>query len=51
MFEIDKLEAGEWFNFGAPEIASRKLRAATLAQEFNAISENQPERQEYLCWR
>lgn len=46
MSEIDKLEAGEWFNFGAPEVASRKLRAATLAQEFNTIPENQPERQE-----
>lgn len=46
MSEIEKLEAGEWFNFGAPEIAYRKLHAATLAQEFNAIPENQPERQE-----
>lgn len=31
MSEIDKLEKGEWFNFGAPEIASRKLNAAKLA--------------------
>lgn len=46
MSELDKLNAGEWFNFGAPEIAARKLRAATLAQEFNAIPENEAERQE-----
>lgn len=49
MSEIDKLKAGEWFNFGAPEIASRKLRAATLAQEFNAIPENEAERQEAIA--
>ncbi|WP_283587850.1 sugar O-acetyltransferase [Limosilactobacillus viscerum] len=49
MSEIDKLAAGEWFNFGAPEIASRKLRAATLAQEFNAIPENEAERQEAMA--
>lgn len=46
MSELDKLNAGEWFNFGAPEIASRKLHAATLAQEFNTIPENKPEEQE-----
>lgn len=46
MSELDKLNAGEWFNFGAPEIAARKLHAATLAQEFNAIPEDQAERQE-----
>jgi maltose O-acetyltransferase len=46
MSELDKLKTGKWFNFGAPEIASRKLHAATLAQEFNAIPENKPEEQE-----
>lgn len=46
MSEINKLENGEWFNFGAPEIASRKLNAAKLAQEFNAIPETEPDRQE-----
>ncbi|WP_297817947.1 sugar O-acetyltransferase [uncultured Lactobacillus sp.] len=46
MSEIDKLEKGEWFNFGAPEIVERKLRAAKLAQEFNAIPETEPEKQE-----
>ncbi len=45
MSELDKLNAGEWFNFGAPKIASRKLRAATLAQEFNTIPENQAAQQ------
>ncbi|MGM9891286.1 sugar O-acetyltransferase [Limosilactobacillus sp.] len=49
MSEIDKLVAGEWFNFGAPEIASRKLRAATMAQKFNAIPENEPEHQEAMA--
>lgn len=43
MSEIEKLEKGEWFNFGAPEIASRKLNAAKLAQEFNAIPETEPD--------
>lgn len=46
MSEIEKLEKGEWFNFGAPEIASRKLNAAKLAQEFNSIPETEPEKQE-----
>lgn len=46
MSELDKLNAGEWFNFGAPEVAARKLHAATLAQEFNAIPEDQADRQE-----
>lgn len=45
MSEVDKLEAGGWFNFGAPEIASRKLEAATRAQAFNAIPENRPAEQ------
>lgn len=46
MSELDKLEAGEWYNFGAPEVAARKLNAATLAQEFNAIPENEAAKQE-----
>jgi maltose O-acetyltransferase len=46
MSELDKLAAGDWYNFGDPAVASRKLNAATLAQEFNAIPENDPERQE-----
>lgn len=46
MSELDKLSAGEWFNFGAPEIAHRKLHAATLAQEFNTIPETDAKRQE-----
>lgn len=46
MSEIEKLEKGEWFNFGAPEIVSRKLNAAKLAQEFNAIPGTDPEQQE-----
>lgn len=25
MSEIEKMENGEWFNFGPPDIASRKL--------------------------
>lgn len=49
MSEIEKLEAGEWFNFGAPEIVSRKLHAAALAQQFNAIPEDEPERQEAMA--
>lgn len=46
MSAIDQLENGEWFNFGAPEIASRKLNAAKLAQEFNQIPETEADKQE-----
>lgn len=46
MSEIEKLEKGEWLNFGAPEIVARKLNAAKLSQEFNAIPETEPEKQE-----
>ena len=35
--ELQKLKDGEWYNFGDPEVAARKLNAARLAQEFNNI--------------
>lgn len=44
--ELQKLKDGEWYNFGDPEVAARKLNAARLAQEFNAIPENDATRQE-----
>ncbi|WP_270447353.1 sugar O-acetyltransferase [Lactobacillus delbrueckii] len=44
--ELEKLESGEWYNFGDPEVAARKLHAARLAQEFNEIPEDEPEKQE-----
>lgn len=44
--ELAKIDRGEWYNFGDPDIAARKLRAARWAQEFNAIPETQPDKQE-----
>lgn len=49
MSEVDKLNNGEWFNFGAPEIVTRKLNAAKLSQQFNAIPETEPEKQEEMA--
>ncbi|MBB1068937.1 sugar O-acetyltransferase [Limosilactobacillus sp. RRLNB_1_1] len=49
MSEIDKLNNGEWFNFGSPEIVARKLNAAKLSQQFNAIPETEPEEQEKMA--
>lgn len=44
--ELEKLEAGEWYKVNDEEVAKRKLTAATLCQEFNTISENEPKKQE-----
>ena len=44
--ELEKLEAGEWYQVNDPEVANRKLQAATLCQEFNSIPENEPAKQE-----
>lgn len=44
--ELQKLEDGEWYNFGDKEVANRKVNSAALCQEFNAIPENEPEKQE-----
>lgn len=43
--ELQKLEDGEWYQVNDPEVAQRKLNSATLCQEFNAISENEPKKQ------
>lgn len=42
---LQKLEAGEWYQVNDPEVAQRKTNSATLCQEFNAISESEPEKQ------
>lgn len=44
--ELEKLEDGEWYKVNDGEVAKRKLTAATLCQEFNTISENEPKKQE-----
>lgn len=44
--ELQKLLDGEWYNFNDPEIVARKLNSAVLCQEFNAIPENEPKKQE-----
>lgn len=43
--EMQKLLAGEWYQLNDSEITARKINSATLCQEFNAIPENEPERQ------
>lgn len=44
--ELQKLIDGEWYKVDDPGVASRKVNSAALCQEFNAIPENQPEKQE-----
>ena len=44
--ELQKLEDGEWYKFNDPAVAGRKINSAALCQEFNAIPENEPEKQE-----
>lgn len=44
--ELEKSKDGEWYNFGDPEVTQRKLHSARLAQEFNAIPEDQADKQE-----
>ncbi len=44
--ELQKLEDGEWYKVNDPEVASRKVNSAALCQEFNAIPENEPAKQE-----
>lgn len=43
--EMQKLLDGEWYRLTDPEIAGRKTSSATLCQDFNAIPENEPEKQ------
>lgn len=43
--ELQKLMDGEWYRVNDAEVAARKVNSATLCQEFNAIPENEPERQ------
>lgn len=43
--ELQKLEAGDWYRVDDSEVAARKLNSATRCQEFNAIPENEPEKQ------
>ncbi|AVK63176.1 acetyltransferase [Lactobacillus sp. CBA3606] len=43
--ELEKLKAGEWYDFSDSEVAARKARAAKLCQEFNAISATEPAKQ------
>ncbi|WP_338208765.1 sugar O-acetyltransferase [Lactiplantibacillus paraxiangfangensis] len=45
MSELDKLEAGDWYNFKAAEVVAQKARAAKLCQEFNTIAPSDPEAQ------
>lgn len=45
MTELEKLTAGDWYNFLDEAVAARKARAAQLCQEFNAIPATEPERQ------
>jgi maltose O-acetyltransferase len=37
MTELEKLAAGDWYNFLDEAVAARKARAAQLCQEFNVI--------------
>lgn len=43
--ELQKLIDGEWYRVDDSEVAARKLNSATRCQEFNAIPENEPEKQ------
>ncbi|GEO69061.1 sugar O-acetyltransferase [Levilactobacillus acidifarinae] len=45
MTELEKLAAGDWYDFRDPAVAQRKARAAKLCQEFNAIPATEPDRQ------
>lgn len=45
MTELEKLVAGDWYNFLDEEVAARKARAAQLCQEFNAIPATEPDQQ------
>lgn len=44
--ELEKLQDGEWYHVNDSEVAARKVNSATLCQEFNAIPENEPDKQE-----
>lgn len=44
--ELQKLEDGEWYKLTDPAVSNRKTNSATLCRDFNAIPENQPEKQE-----
>ena len=43
MSELDKLAAGEWYQFKDAEVAAQKSRAAKLSQEFNKIDPTNPD--------
>lgn len=43
--ELQKLEDGEWYRVDDPGVAARKVNSAALCQQFNAIPEDEPERQ------
>lgn len=43
--EIEKLDAGEPYDFLDPDVAARKVRAARLCQEFNQIPATDPDAQ------
>lgn len=45
MSELDKLAAGEWYQFKDAEVAAQKARAAKLCQEFNQIDATNPDAQ------
>lgn len=45
MSELDKLAAGEWYQFKDAEVAAQKSRAAKLCQEFNQIDATNPDAQ------
>ncbi|MGP4116343.1 sugar O-acetyltransferase [Levilactobacillus zymae] len=45
MEELEKLKAGDWYDFRDPAVAQRKARAAQLCQEFNAIPATAPDQQ------
>ena len=45
MSELNKLAAGEWYQFKAAEVAAQKARAAKLCQEFNQIDATNPDAQ------
>lgn len=39
-------KTNEWYRVNDAEVAARKVNSATLCQEFNAIPENEPAKQE-----
>lgn len=43
--EIEKLTRSQWYSFKDTAVVARKARAASLCQEFNAISATEPAKQ------